>query len=210
MYSAKGIDSGTMFKLSYGLFVLSARHEGKDNGCIINTATQVTESPLKISVVVNKVNMTHDMIVNSKEFNISILTESTPFSIFEKFGFFTGKDTDKFAGDNEYERTDNGICYLTENTNAVISAKVTDTICLGTHSIFIADVTQALSLSDKPSVTYQYYFDNIKPKPQLTNDIKGGYICKICGYIYEGEVLPGDFICPLCKHGVADFEIIKK
>jgi len=210
MHNAKKIDSETMFKLSYGLFVLSARHGDKDNGCIINTATQVTDSPVKISVVVNKVNMTHDMIVNSKEFNISILTESTPFSVFERFGFSTGRDTDKFDDDKEHERTNNGIRYFAESANAVISAKVTDVICLGTHSIFIADVTQALNLSDKPSVTYQYYFDNIKPKPQLSNDIKKGYICKICGYIYEGEVLPEDFICPLCKHGIADFEVIKK
>jgi len=199
-----------MFKLSYGLFVLSAREGEKDNGCIVNTVTQITEKPLRISVAVNKKNFTHGMIVNTKEFNISVLTESVPFSVFEKFGFTSGMDTDKFTGYSDDERTQNGICCLTEHANAVISARVEEILDFGTHSLFIAGVTQAFTLSDEPSVTYQYYFDNIKPKPRLSKSIKGGYICKICGYVYEGATLPEDYICPLCKHGTEDFDKIEK
>lgn len=197
------INNESMFTLSYGLFVLSAKTE-KDNGCIINTVQQVTQNPLRISVAVNKNNYTHDMIVQSKEFNVSVLTESVPFSVFERFGFSSGKDTDKFEGYEKVSRTENGILYLTNNTNAVISGKVIEMVDLGTHTLFIADVTEAFKLNDEKSVTYQYYFDNIKPKPQTEK--KKGYICKICGYVYDGETLPDDFICPICKHGAEDFE----
>ncbi len=197
------INNDSMFTLSYGLFVLSAKTE-KDNACIINTVQQVTQNPLRISVAVNKSNYTHDMIVQSKEFNVSVLTESVPFSVFERFGFSSGRDTDKFAGFENVSRTENGILYLTNNTNAVISGKVIEMVDLGTHTLFIADVTEAFKLNDEKSVTYQYYFDNIKPKPQAEK--KKGYICKICGYIYDGETLPDDFICPICKHGAEDFE----
>ena len=197
------INNDSMFTLSYGLFVLSAKTE-KDNACIINTVQQVTQNPLRISVAVNKSNYTHDMIVQSKEFNVSVLTESVPFSVFERFGFSSGRDTDKFAGFENVSRTENGILYLTNNTNAVISGKVIEMVDLGTHTLFIADVTEAFKLNDEKSVTYQYYFDNIKPRPQAEK--KKGYICKICGYIYDGETLPDDFICPICKHGAEDFE----
>jgi len=199
------IDTKAMFKLSYGLFVLSAKDGNKDNGCIINTVTQITEKPLRISIAVNKANFTHDMIINTKEFNVSILTESVPFRVFEHFGFHSGKDTEKFAGYGNCKRAANGICYLTANVNAVISAKVAESFDYGTHTLFIADVTQSFMLSDEPSVTYQYYFNNIKPKPQLPKDAKKGFICNICGYVYEGEALPADYICPLCKHGPDDF-----
>ena len=204
--ASKGIDASTMFKISYGLFILSARDGDKDNGCIINTVTQITDNPIKISIAVNKANLTHDMVVNSREFNVSVLTESAPFSLFQNFGFQSGRNTDKFAGYDENLRTSNGIRYLAENTNAVISARVTEILDCNTHSVFIANITQAFTLSAEPSATYQYYFDNIKPKPQPEKDKKVGYICKICGYVYEGEPLPSDFICPLCKHGAADFE----
>lgn len=197
------INNESMFALSYGLFVITAKTD-KDNGCIINTVQQVTQNPLKISVTVNKNNYTHDMIVKSKEFNVSVLTESVPFSVFERFGFSSGRDTDKFDGFDNVSRTENGILYITDNTNAVISGKVTQMIDLGTHTLFIADVTEANKLNNDKSVTYQYYFDNIKPKPQPQK--KKGYVCKICGYVYEGENLPDDFICPLCKHGAEDFE----
>ena len=203
---SKNIDSNTMFKLSYGLFLLSAKVGDKDNGCIINTVTQVTDNPIRISVIVNKSNLTHDMILESKAFNLSILTEDVPFKVFEKYGFVSGRDTEKFSDLDPIKRASNGITYLTENTNGMISAKVTEHIDIGTHSLFIADVTCTLSLSDKASLTYQYYFDNIKPKPTPSKEKKEGYICKICAYIYEGPELPKDFICPLCKHGVADFE----
>jgi len=202
----KDIDPSTMFKISYGLFVLSAKDGEKDNGCIINTVTQITDHPIKISIAVNKATLTHDMVANSKEFNVSVLTESAPFSLFQNFGFHSGRDTDKFVEYDENRRTSNGICYLTENTNAVISAHVTNILDYGTHSVFIADVIQAFTLSSEPSATYQYYFDNIKPKPQPAEENKVGYICKICGYVYGGEPLPSDFICPICKHGAVDFE----
>ncbi len=200
------IDNTAIFSLSYGLFVLTAKTQ-KDNGCIINTVQQVTQNPLRISVTVNKENYTHDMIMESKEFNVSVLTESVPFSVFERFGFTSGRDTDKFDGFTNVATTQNGILYLTENTNAVISGKVIQTVDLGTHTLFIADVNEAIKLNDEKSVTYQYYFDNIKPKPQAEK--KKGYVCKICGYVYEGDTLPDNFICPLCKHGAEDFEPLK-
>jgi flavorubredoxin/flavin reductase (DIM6/NTAB) family NADH-FMN oxidoreductase RutF len=203
---AGSIDPAAMFKLSYGLFVLSARDGSKDNGCIINTAGQITESPLRISVTVNKAHFTHDMIVKTGEFNLSVLTESAPFHVFEHFGFSSGRDINKFDGRDDSERTANGIRYLPGNVNSVISAKIIDVYDYGSHSVFIAAVTQARVLSGEPSATYQYYFDNIKPKPQpLKKGIKG-FVCKICGYVYESGSLPDDFICPLCKHGIQDFE----
>jgi flavin reductase (DIM6/NTAB) family NADH-FMN oxidoreductase RutF len=201
---SNNVDPAAMFKLSYGLFVLTARDGDKDNGCIINTAAQITATPLRISITVNKANFTHDMVKKTGEFNISVLAQSAPFKIFEQFGFHSGKDTDKFAGASYTERTANGIRYLPEYTNCVISAKVAETVDCGTHTLFIADITQTIILSGEASVTYQYYFDNIKPKPQAVK--KKGFVCKICGYVYEGDVLPDDFICPICKHGAADFE----
>ena len=205
---SNAIESGTMFKLTYGLFVLTAKDGEKDNGCIINTATQLTSAPMRISIAVNKSNLTHDMILKTGEFNISILAESTPFRIFEQFGFHSGKETDKFDGCGYDVRTANGIRYVPEYTNGVISAKVTESYDYGTHTLFIAEITQAFTLSGEPSVSYQYYFDHIKPKPQSQKEKKKGFICKICGYVYEGETLPEDFICPLCKHGAEDFEPI--
>jgi len=200
------IENNTMFKISYGLFVVSARTGEKDNGCIINTVQQITQEPLKLSVAINKDNFTHDMIKESGVFNISVLTESVPFEVFERFGFKSGRDTDKFDGVDYAERSENGILYLTKYTNGLISGKVIEAVDCGTHTLFVADVTEAKILSDEKSVTYQYYFDNIKPKPEAK---KKGYVCKICGYVYEGEELPGDFICPWCKHGAVDFEEIK-
>lgn len=197
------MDNTAMFKLSYGLYVLTAKDE-KDNGCIINTAIQVTNTPNRISVTVNKENYTHDMIAKTKEFNISILDESSEFGIFEHFGFQSGRNTDKFLNPDMLPRAKNGIVYIAAGTNAYISGKVTEEIDLGTHTMFIADVTDAENLSDIPSVTYDYYHKNIKPKPQKQE--KKGWICKICGYVHEDENLPEDFICPICKHGAADFE----
>jgi flavorubredoxin/flavin reductase (DIM6/NTAB) family NADH-FMN oxidoreductase RutF len=200
------INPGTMFKLSYGLFVLTARDGEKDNGCIINTVTQITQTPLLISVAVNKANLTHNMVVKTGWFAVSVLTESAPFSVFQRFGFASGKDTDKFADCAYDTRTANGIRYVPEHTNAVISAKVTETLDYGSHTLFIAEITQAIVLSAEKSVTYQYYFDHIKPAPKKTAEPKKGFVCKICGYEYEGDVLPADYICPLCKHGAEDFE----
>ena len=204
---AGAVDTKALFKLSYGLFVLTARDGKKDNGCIINTAVQLTSSPCRISITVNKQNYTHDMIQRSDAFNRSVLTEEVPFKVFEHFGFQSGKTVDKFADCEDKNRTGNGILYIPKYTNAVISCAVVASVDCGTHTMFIADVTETKSLSDKPSVTYQYYFDHIKPKPAAkANEAKKGYVCKICGYVYEGEELPEDFICPLCKHGAEDFE----
>jgi flavorubredoxin/flavin reductase (DIM6/NTAB) family NADH-FMN oxidoreductase RutF len=194
------------FSLSYGLFVLTTREGEKDNGCIINTVTQVTDSPARISIAVNKANYTHDMIARTGLFNVAVLSEATPFAVFQRFGFHSGRDTDKFAGDSKLPRTDNGLCYFAETANAVISAKVTESVDCGTHTVFIADVTETLTLSKIPSATYAYYFAHIKPKPQPPQEGKKGFVCKICGYVHEGDTLPEDLICPLCKHGAADFE----
>lgn len=204
--TAGTVDPQTMFKLSYGLFVLTAKDGDKDNGCIINTAAQVTSSPNRISITVNKANFTHDMVLKTGLFNVSILSESAEFKVFEQFGFHSGKDTDKFADSPYSDRTANGIRYIPQYTNGVISAKVVQSLDCGTHTLFIADVTEAIVLSNEKSVTYQYYFERIKPKPQPPKEGKKGYVCKICGYVYEGDPLPSDFICPLCKHGADDFE----
>ncbi len=200
------VDPATMFKLSYGLFVLTARDGEKDAGCIINTATQITAAPLRLSIAVNKANFTHDVIVKTGAFNLSVLAESAPFKIFQQFGFRSGRDTDKFAESDYSERALNGIRYVPEHTNAMIACKVIETHDYGTHTVFVADITEAVTLSKEPSVTYQYYFERIKPQPQPPKEGKKGFVCKICGYVYEGDVLPEDFICPLCKHGAADFE----
>lgn len=199
------VDNNAMFKLSYGLYVLTVREGEKDNGCIINTAAMLTDQPKRIQIAVNKANYTHDLIKRTGVFNVSVLTEAAPFKMFQQFGFCSGRDTDKFGSDPVY-RTQNGLRYVNENTNAVISAKVVESYDWGSHTLFIAEVTEAKVLSADPSVTYQYYFDHIKPNPALTAEKKTGWICKICGYIYEGEELPADYICPLCKHGAADFE----
>ena len=200
------VEPNAFFKFSYGLFVLTAKDGDKDNGCIINTLQQLTDTPKRITIAVNKQNYTHDMIVRTGVFNVSILTESVPFKIFQQFGFQSGRDTDKISADDPIGRTANGLTYLSEYANAVISGKVTDMLDYGTHTLFVADVTEARVLSEEPSVTYAYYFAHIKPKPQPAQEKKKGFVCKICGYVYEGDVLPDDFICPLCKHGASDFE----
>ena len=200
------LDNNAFFKISYGLFLLTARYETKDNGCIINTVQMITDNPKKISITVNKQNYTHDIINETKKFNISILTEKTEFDIFERFGFHSGKNTNKFETSEGFERSANGIVYLKENTNALLSCSVEETVDCGTHTLFIAKVDEAKTLSDEVSVTYDYYFKHIKPKPKTQEVKKTGYVCKICGYFYEGDTIPDDFICPLCKHGAADFE----
>ena len=203
------VDPSAMFKLSYGLFVLSAEADGKHNGCIINTAVQLTDTPKRITIAVNKANFTHDMILKTRKFNISVLSTSAPFALFRQFGFQSGRDTEKFDGKFEIRVSANGLVYLSQYANAVISGEVVDALDYGTHTLFVADVTEAKILSGEPSVTYSYYFEHIKPKPQPKEDNKPGWVCKICGYVYEGEDLPADFICPLCKHGAEDFEKLK-
>lgn len=198
------MNSKAMYKLTYGLFVLTAKDEKKDNGCIINTAMQVTTTPNCVIITVNKENLTHDMVKETGEFNLSILTEKTDFDTFKNFGYQSGRDVDKMK-EITIARSANGLVYLPDTANAYISAKVVESMDLGTHTMFIANVTDMEILKEESSVTYDFYQANIKPKPEKTEK-KKGYICKICGYIYEGEPLPKDFICPICKHGAEDFE----
>jgi flavin reductase (DIM6/NTAB) family NADH-FMN oxidoreductase RutF len=203
---AAALDPSAFFKLSYGLFVLSSGDGGKDGGCIINTAAQLTDTPKRISITVNKANFTHDLIAKSGVFNLSVLTESVPFALIQQFGFQSGRTADKFAGIDGARRAANGIMYLSDSANALISGKVISSQDLGTHTLFIADATEARVLANEPSVTYDYYFRHIKPKPAPAEQAKKGFRCKICGYFYEGDELPPDFICPWCKHGAEDFE----
>lgn len=196
-----------MYKLSYGLFVLTSAFEYKDNGCIINTAGQVTSEPNRISIAVNKLNYTEELIQKSGTFNLSVLHEQAAFDLFQRFGFQSGRDTDKFAGFSDCRRSDNGLYYVTAGTNAYFSAAVEKTIDLGSHTLFIASVEDMEVLSDVPSATYAYYQSNIKPKPDKSAaNGKTIWRCSVCGYTYEGEQLPEDFICPLCKHPASDFE----
>lgn len=200
------MEKEAMFKLSYGLFVLTSALDGEDNGCIINTATQVASEPDRISIAVNKANYTQELIKESQKFNLSILSEAANFDIFRHFGFQSGRDTNKFADYSNCKRSDNGLYYLTAGTNAYISATVKQSIDLGTHMLFIATTEDMKVLSDIPSATYAYYQSAIKPKTTQTVSGKTAWRCTVCGYLYEGEELPTDFICPLCKHPASDFE----
>ncbi len=202
------MDTKAMFKLSYGLFVLTARDGEKDNGCIVNTVQQVTDTPLRISVTVNKTHLTHEMIKATGRFNVSVLDELAKFDTFKHWGFVSGRESDKMVG-IEFARSANGLIYLTDQTNAYISGKVCQEIDLGTHTLFIADVEDAEILAPaERSVTYAFYQENIKPKPQPQK--KKGWVCTVCGYIFEGDPLPADFICPWCQHPASDFVPLDK
>ena len=202
------MDRKVMYQLSYGLFVLTAAASGRESGCIINTAGQVTSEPNRISIAVNKSNFTHDLVKESGTFNLSILSESVGFDTFKHFGFQSGRETDKFGGYGACRRSANGLYYITAGTNGFLSATVEQALDLGTHTLFIAGVDDMERLSDLPSATYAYYQSQIKPQPQKTDAPAGKTVwrCRVCGYIYEGEELPEDFICPLCKHPASDFE----
>lgn len=200
------MDSKTMYRLTYGLFVLTARDGGRDSGCIINTAGQVTSTPNRISIAVNKDNFTHDLVKASGKFNISILSEEADFDLFCHFGFQSGRTVDKFDGFTDCRRSENGLYYVTRGTNGYISATVEQTVDLGSHTLFIASVDDMEVLSPAPSATYAYYQSSIKPKPEKPAQGKTTWRCTVCGYVYEGETLPPDFICPLCKHPASDFE----
>jgi len=201
------IEKQAMYKISYGLFVVTAKDGEKQNGCIVNTVSMLTDNPTRIVVFVNKANHTEKCIRETGKFNVSVLSEKTPFSVFEQFGFQSGKDVDKFAG-KSYPKTENGLYYLTETSNAVMSANVVDALDYGTHTLFVAEVTFAQKLSDDKSATYEYYQANIKPKPQAKADGKEKWVCKVCGYVHEGG-LPNDFVCPWCKHPASDFEKVQ-
>ena len=203
---SENINKEAAFKLDYGLYVLTAREGDKDNGCIINVCQQVTDTPQKIIITVNKGNYTHDMILHTGRFNVSVLTEHAPFKVFEHFGFQSGRDVNKFADCEVEARTANGLRYIPKYTNACLSGLVLSSVDLGTHTLFIAQVTESILLNNEPSLTYGYYRENIKPKPADADSAAGPrWVCEVCGYVYEGDELPDDFICPWCKHGKADF-----
>ncbi len=207
------MDNKAMYRLSYGLFVLTAKDEIKANGCITNTAIQVASEPNQLSFAVNKANYTHDMITKTMKCNISVISEEADFELFKHFGFQSGRDVDKFAGYTNCETAANGIPYITAGTNAFFSIDVTKTIDIGSHTLFIGVPTAMEVLGSAPSATYAYYQDHIKPKPEKTGETPSGqtvWRCKICGYEYVGEELPADFICPICKHPASDFEKVQK
>ena len=199
-------DLTALFKIGYGLYVVTCNDGKKDNGLIVNTVTQVSDSPKRISVTINKANYSHHVIKQSGKLNVNCLTTSAPFSIFEKFGFASGRSIDKFEGDTVL-RSENGLVYLDEYVNSYMSLTVEQYVDLGSHGMFICTIDEAKVLNNDDTMTYSYYHANVKPKPKTEG--KKGYVCKICGYVYEGDTLPEDFVCPLCKHPASDFEPIK-
>ena len=199
-------DLSALFNIGYGLYVVTCNDGKKDNGLIVNTVTQVTNTPNRIAVTINKENYSHHIIKQTGKMNINVLSVDAPFSVFEKFGFVSGRNVDKFA-DSTPLRSDNGLAFLPRYINSFMSLKVEQYVDLDTHGMFICEITEARVISDKETMTYSYYQENVKPKPNVSG--KKGFVCKICGYVYEGDTLPDDFICPLCKHGAADFEEIK-
>ena len=199
-------DMTALFRIGYGLYVVTSNDGKKDNGLIVNTVTQLTDTPNRIAVNINKANYSHHVIKQTGVLNVNCLSVDAPFSVFQQFGFQTGRSVDKFAGQKVY-RSDNGLVFLDKYINAFMSLKVEQYVDLGTHGMFICSVTEARVMNDLDTMTYTYYQKNVKPKPET--DGKKGFVCKVCGYIYEGDELPDDFICPLCKHGAADFEPIE-
>ena len=206
------MDNKVFQNLSYGLFVLSVNVEKRDNACIINTGIQVSSSPDRICIAVNKADFTCEMLDYTDRFCLSTISEDADFALFEHFGFKSGRDVEKFDGFDCAERTSNGTLAVTKGTNSYICATVEQKIDLGSHFLYIAAVTDGKILSGTPSATYAYYHANIKPKPQKSQNASGKTVwrCAVCGYEYEGEELPADFVCPLCKHGASDFEKVTK
>lgn len=192
-----------MFNISYGLYILTAKTE-KLNGCVINVLSQVTSTPNRIIIAINKNNFTTEQILKTKKFNVSILNEEANFDLIKRFGFASGKNVNKFEDFSDYKIAENEIPFITQGTNSYISAEVLEVRDLGTHYEFLADVTKEVSLNDIPSITYSYYQSNIKPK-QANSNKKVVYVCSVCGYVYEGDPLPEDFICPICKHDAKYF-----
>nr|WP_177298084.1 flavin reductase [uncultured Blautia sp.] len=199
-------DMTALFKIGYGLYVVTSNDGNKDNGLIVNTVTQLTDNPYRVAVNINKENYSHHVIKQTGVMNVNCLSVEAPFEIFQRFGFQSGRQADKFEG-MEKLHSDNGLVFLPKYINAFMSLKVEQYVDLGTHGMFICSVTEARVMSDKDTMTYTYYQKNVKPKPQTEG--KKGFVCKVCGFIYEGDELPDDYICPLCKHGVADFEPIE-
>ena len=198
-------DMTALFKIGYGLYVVTSHDGTKDNGLIVNTVSQLTDNPQRVAVNINKRNYSHDVIKKTGVLNVNCLDVSAPFSVFQTFGFQSGRTADKFAGIDEL-RSDNGLRFLPRYINAFMSLKVENYIDLGSHGLFICSVTEARVISDRDTMTYTYYQNHVKPKPQTEG--KKGFVCKVCGWVYEGDTLPDDIVCPLCKHGAADFEPI--
>ena len=203
--TANKSDLSALFKIGYGLYVVTSNDGTKDNGLIVNTVSQVTNTPNRVAVVINKQNYSHHVIKQTGKMNVNCLSTEAPFSVFESFGFRSGRNTDKFEG-WDVLRSDNGLVFLPKYINAFMSLEVEQYMDLDTHGMFICSVTEARVISDRETMTYTYYQDKVKPKPQTEG--KKGWVCKICGYVYEGDELPDDFVCPLCKHGPQDFEPI--
>ncbi len=201
-------DPSALYQIGYGLYVLTTRDGSRDNGCIVNTVMQVTSTPVVVAVAVNKQNYTCGIIRKTGEFNINSLTEDTPFEVFRHFGYQSGRDTDKFAGCTP-DRSKNGLIVLPKHTRGFLSLSVQSETDLGTHVMFLCSPTDGKLLSDTETVSYSYYQKNIKPRPSQPEK-KKGFVCRICGHIYEGDVLPEDYICPICKHGAADFESLQR
>ena len=199
------MDNKALYKIGYGLYVVTSSDGVKDNGMICNTVTQVASDPLLISVSINKANFSHDIIKKTGKMNVHAISEVAPFELFKRFGFVSGRDVDKFNHDLMV-RTDNGLPLVTTYTNSVICLNVRDYVDLGSHGLFICTVEDAKVFSDKETMSYAFYQKNVKPKTQPK---KKGYVCKICGYVYEGDELPEDFVCPICKHPASDFEKIQ-
>lgn len=197
-------DMSALFKIGYGLYVVTSNDGRKDNGLIVNTVTQVTNSPNRIAVCINKDSYSHEVISNTKVMNVNILTVDTPFDVIKSFGFRSGRNTDKFEG-MDVLRSNNGLVFMTNYINALLSLKVEQYVDLGTHGLFICSVTEARVITDGETLTYTYYQDNVKPKPRKPEG-KKEYVCKVCGYVYEGDEVPMDFVCPVCKHGAEVFE----
>lgn len=198
-------DPAALFRLTYGLFVLSAKKGQTSSGCIINTVVQISENPNRVAFSVNKANLTGELLGKDGRFTISVLDQSTPMELIRHFGFQSGRTVDKYDGWADSAPAGNGVLYLTQCVNAVLAGRVVSSADWGSHILFIGELTEAKVLSDLPSLSYQYYQDHVKPKPPLPDGEKKGFVCKTCGYVYEGDTLPADFICPLCKHGAEDF-----
>lgn len=202
------LSNDAISKIGYGLYVLITREGERDNGCIINVAQQVTNTPMQLIISVNKQNLTHEMILRSGRFNLCCLTEHTPMKVFQHFGFQSGRDVNKFEGCEVEMRASNGLLYLPKYTNAYLSGQMNYAKDLGTHTLIIADITEAVHLSDDPSLTYAYYQQHIKPKPAAAPAAGGKkkWVCEVCGYVYEGDEVPDDYVCPWCKHPKSDFK----
>ena len=201
--SEEKINPKALFNIGYGLYVVTSRDNGFDNACIVNAVSQVTDNPSRVTVTINKANLTCEMVKKSGICNISCLNQETPFKVFQDYGFVSGREKDKFEG-VEITRSENGLAIITSHSNAFISLKIINSIDLGSHIMFIGEVKESKVLNDIETMTYTYYQKNVKPKPQSLK--KKAWVCTVCGYIYEGDTLPEDFICPLCKHGASDFE----